>query len=117
LRRQGATVRKERGNPALHGKLLRLFFQERTGSSPPLRKAISAGIDRLTRNLAEDLERVGRQSGIRFQDAGATAEAVMTIACAGARDELLGSAADQEDAIDGRTRKLGFLLLGSARRE
>ena len=117
MRRQGATVRKERGNPALHGKLLRLFFQERTGSSPPLRKAISAGIDRLTRNLAEDLERVGRQSGIRFQDAGATAEAVMTIACAGAMDELLGSTADQEDAIDRLTRKLGFLLLGSARRE
>jgi AcrR family transcriptional regulator len=99
-----------------HREPLRLFFQERTGSSPALRKAISAGIDRLTRNLAEDLERFGTQSGIRFQDAHSTAEAAVTLVSAGVLEEFVGGAAEQEDILDRLARKLGFLLIGSGRR-
>jgi len=99
-----------------HREPLRLFFQERTGSSPALRKAIATGFDRLTRTLAEDLERFGGNSGIRFHDAQSTAEAVMTLVSAGALEEFVGGGAEREDLFDRLALKLGFLLLGAASR-
>jgi AcrR family transcriptional regulator len=99
-----------------HREPLRLFFQERTGSSSALRKAISAGVSRLTRTLTEDLERLGGQAGIRFHDAESTAEAVMTLVCSAALDEFVSGTHEKKDLPDRLARKLGFLLLGSARR-
>jgi len=97
-----------------HRDPLRLFFQERTGSSPALRKAIRAGIERLTRALAEDLERSGKGCGIRFLDVESTAEAVMTLVSAGVLEEFAGGGPRPEDLLDRLARKIGYLLTGAA---
>jgi TetR/AcrR family transcriptional regulator, fatty acid biosynthesis regulator len=97
-------------------ELMRLFFQERTGSSRALRKAISGGIDQMTANLAEDLERAGRQSGTRLREGRSAAQAMMTVACAGAMDQLGAPEPDLEGATDRVILKLGLLLVGATLR-
>lgn len=75
---------------AVHDALMRLYFQERTGSSAQLRNAIADSLERQITLLANTLTKQG-DLGFKFSDLNLTAEIMMTLVCAGAMSCLVGA--------------------------
>jgi len=71
--------------------LLRLFFQERTGSVDALRNSISKVTDSLTNSLTDELTRFGKESGACSGHlCRLAAETLMTLAVSCGMDVLTG---------------------------
>jgi AcrR family transcriptional regulator len=100
-----------------NSRLLHLFFQERTGSSKTMRKAISDAMDQLNGVLTEILKQLMKTSGYRLGDTGLIAEAMMTLVSHSGLEMLTNQKSDP-DIITGRAiQKLNLLLLGALMEE
>jgi TetR/AcrR family transcriptional regulator, fatty acid biosynthesis regulator len=100
-----------------NSQLLHLFFQEQTGSSKTMRKAISDAMDQLNGILAEILKRLTKTSGYGFGDTELIAEAMVTLVIHSGLEMLTNQKSDP-DIITGRAiQKLNLLLLGALMKE
>jgi AcrR family transcriptional regulator len=96
-----------------HGGPLRLFFQERTGSSSALRKAITAEMEQLTQELADDLQRLGKPR-LEAANALTVAEAILTMTASAALDRIVQPHLNRLDLTDRLTQKISWTWLGAA---
>jgi len=62
-----------------HANLFRLLLGERSGSSPPFRRALHAEMNRFIGELTEDLERGSAKQGTPLPNADLIAEAVVAV--------------------------------------
>lgn len=91
--------------------LLRLFFQERTGSVRTLRASISKVTDSLTNSLTDELVRFGRESGAcSGQLCRLAAETLMTLAVSCGMDVLTGR--QRAEAMERAVNMSELVLLG-----
>ncbi|MBC2716480.1 MAG: TetR family transcriptional regulator [Desulfobacteraceae bacterium] len=100
-----------------NNQLLHLFFQERTGSSEAMRKAIFDATDQLTELLAEDLKQLSESSKNKLGDVRLISETMLTIVSSSGMEMLVHPKAKPGDItgdITGRAiQKLNLLLLGA----
>ncbi len=132
-RSQGAAAPKERsGRPSAIGALiqpfvesflkclsdndllLRIFFQERTGSIPALRKAVNRATDALVASLSEEVQRFGKETGaFAGPVCRLAAETLMMAAVTCGMDMLTRSGQSRDDALDRAVRMSELVLLGA----
>jgi len=94
-------------------QLLRLFFQERTGSSEAMRIAISDAYDQLTGLLAENIMQLSKSSKTNLGDIRLIAEAMLTIVSGHGMEMLVRPKAGPVDISKRTIQKLNLLLLGA----
>lgn len=94
-------------------QLLHLFFQERTGSSEPMRAAISDAADHITGLLADDLQDFTNSSKIQPEDLRLIAESMLTIVSSSGLKIMADPQAKSKDITSHATQKLNLLLLGA----
>jgi len=100
-----------------NSRLLHLFFQEQTGSSQTMRRAISKAMDQLIKYLADTLKRIGKGSGFRLENSELIAEAMLTIAGHSGLEMNANPESDPRDITERAVQKLSFLLLGALMQE
>ncbi|MDM8518156.1 TetR family transcriptional regulator [Desulfobacterales bacterium HSG16] len=94
--------------------LLCLFFQERTGSSEPMRIAILEGMNSMVEFLSEDLRRIGQKFPDGFGEIRLIAESMITIVSHNAVVMLIGQNESLTIIIEQSIKKLNLLLLGAS---
>jgi TetR/AcrR family transcriptional regulator, fatty acid biosynthesis regulator len=94
--------------------LLRLFFQERTGSSSAMRTAISTEMDQLIDFLSEDLEKLSHACGKPLGDIRLVAETMLTIIMSSGMEIMVApEKSDHEIISQSMQDKLALLLAGA----
>jgi TetR/AcrR family transcriptional regulator, fatty acid biosynthesis regulator len=94
-----------------HGPLLRLYLQERTGSSLVLRAVVAGGFAQAEAALLGDLGRLG------LRDRPAVAAAMLRLAAAAALEALVEPERGLDEAVDALGGELALLLTGAAIKE
>jgi TetR/AcrR family transcriptional regulator, fatty acid biosynthesis regulator len=100
-----------------NSQLLYLFFQEHTGSSKTMRKAISDAMNQLNGILADTLKRPTKLYGFRLGDIDLIAETMMTIVSHSGLEMLTLQEDAPGDFTERVIQKLNFLLLGALMKE
>jgi len=96
-----------------HNYLLRLFFQERTGSSTALRGVISIEMDKLVDFLAEDLANLSHVTGKHIGDIRLLAETMLIIIMASGMEKMVNPESCDEIILPSMIHKLTLLLRGA----
>lgn len=96
-----------------HTHLLRLFFQEKTGSSPAMRETISNEADQLIDYLAEDLSALSRLAAKPLGDIRLLAETMLTIISADGMEKMVGAEKSDAEIFNALQHKLCLLLFGA----
>ena len=94
--------------------LLCLFFQEYTGSSEAMRRAIEQGINSMAKFLGEDLTRVSKQFPDGFGEISLIAESMITIASHTCVVMTLSKECERITITEQLIKKLNLLLLGAS---
>lgn len=94
-------------------QLLHLFFQERTGSSEAMRKAISDATNHLTGLLGNTLNQLIATSGYAAGDMHLVSETMITIVSCSAMEMLARPEIKQSEMSKRAIQKLNLLLLGA----
>ncbi|MBF0450160.1 MAG: TetR family transcriptional regulator [Candidatus Magnetomorum sp.] len=102
-----------------HRFLLRLFFQEKTGSSEALRTSISLGMNQLSEILSEHLKKNKQKMGVRDEDIPLIAETMLLIAISDSLKILVESedeqSEDEQEIIQTRLiQKIKLFLMGAS---
>jgi AcrR family transcriptional regulator len=98
-----------------NSQLLCLFFQERTGHSKYMRKAISEGIDNLVILLSQDLKRIAQNFSQEISEFSFMAEAMIALASYDSVAMILDQKCDNSQMIEVLIKKLNLLLLGASK--
>ena len=96
-----------------HRQLLRLFFQERTGSSAAMQTAIAEAMDHIIQRLADALTQCAIPSEFRPADMNIIAEAMITLVSVSGMEMLVRPEMKQNESIRVAVRKVDSLLLGA----
>jgi AcrR family transcriptional regulator len=96
-----------------NNQLLCLFFQERTGNSEQMRKAISEDINNLIHTLSQDLKRLHQDISKDIFDISLIAESMIAIASYDSVAMLLDSPNESQQMSEKLIKKLYLLLLGA----
>jgi len=94
--------------------LMRLFLQERTGSSKALRNRISDELDTLTEALFQNLEKINILLGNRFNDIHLIAETMILISFQGGLEMLVGTESEDFLPVDLIIQKLTIFFMGAS---
>ncbi|MBF0119926.1 MAG: TetR family transcriptional regulator [Desulfobacterales bacterium] len=100
-----------------HSNLLRLFFQEKTGSSKVLRKAITQELDKLTTDLSQYLKQLAQKSGYKFTNIRLVAETMIIIGYSRGLEMIINPEINQREINEIAIQQLNFFLLGSFMQE
>jgi AcrR family transcriptional regulator len=95
-----------------NSQLLSLFFQERTGHSEQMRKAISEGIDNLIVILSQDLKCIALDFSQEISDISFIAESMIALASYDSVAMILDQKVE-DSQIEVLIKKLNMLLLGA----
>ncbi|MEW5735245.1 MAG: TetR family transcriptional regulator [Thermodesulfobacteriota bacterium] len=96
--------------------LMQLFFQERTGSSPAMRRAISRAMDGFTDVLSGEIFRFFATLGTQIADPRMHAEIVMAVAQSACLDLAVDPDAELPRAVEDLSRKLVHVLSAAGSR-
>jgi AcrR family transcriptional regulator len=94
-------------------QLLCLFFQERTGNSEQMRKAITKGIDSLIDALSQDVKYINKKVEKDMTDIPLIAESMIAITSYDTVAMLLNPDLDSHQINETIIKKLNLLLLGA----
>jgi len=97
-----------------HPFLLGLFFQERTGSSEPLRTSIAKTEKKMIDTLSDHLTTITLIHNSGFENTSLIAKTMIRIASADGLELLIQSNNNREEVIHQLIQKLNFLLLGAS---
>lgn len=97
-----------------HNYLMRLFLQERSGSSQALRDRISLEIDTLTEELFQVLEKINIIIGNRFNDMRVIAETMILFSFHSGLELLACSESDRLQQNEQTSQILTVFLLGAS---
>ncbi len=100
-----------------HAHLIRLFFQERTGSSSALRSAISNEMEKLIGFLSEDLARLSLSIGRPIPEIRPLAETMLIIIMATGMEKMLNPESNDETSSTAMKQKLKLLFIGAINQE
>jgi len=102
-----------------NNQLLCLFFQERTGNSEQIRKAIAKGIDALIDDFSQHLKRIRKDfsKDITDMDISSIAESMVAIASYDTVAMLLNPEFDCKTINETIIKKLNMLLLGAFKKD
>ena len=95
-----------------HNYILRLFLQERTGSSQALRDSISHEINILTEALFQNLKKINIAIGNRFNDIRLISETMILISCRSGLEMMVCSEPERLPQNKRTIQKLTIFLLG-----
>lgn len=96
-----------------HNRLLRLFFQERTGSSKALRSAIAVETGKLIDFLSQDLKNLALSMGKPVADNRLLAEMLLIISMASGMEKMLNPEISDETVMTSMKQKLRLLVTGA----
>jgi AcrR family transcriptional regulator len=96
-----------------NSQLLCLFFQERTGHSEQMRKAISEGIDNLIIILSQDLKCIAQDFSQEISDVSFIAESMIALASYDSVAMIIDQKVENNQMNDVLIKKLNLLLLGA----
>jgi AcrR family transcriptional regulator len=94
--------------------LLRLFFQERTGSAEVLRNTIALKMERLLKMLADTLKQVGRAAKTPWDERRLLAESVLLLVSQGGMKLLTDPDHETDEIVDDVCTAVIWLLTGAA---
>jgi len=94
--------------------LLRLFFQERTGSSEALRYSISNAEKQLTEKLSNHLHKIDQELNIGFEDISLISETILRIASSDGLEMIIKQDIQNNDIVNHLIQKLSIFLLGAS---
>jgi len=94
--------------------LLRLFFQERTGSSEALRNSISNSEKKLTEKLSKHLHKIDQELKIGFEDISLISETMLRIASSDGLEMIIKHDIQNNDIVNHLIQKLSIFLLGAS---
>jgi AcrR family transcriptional regulator len=100
-----------------HNYLLRLFFQERTGSSTALRSTISIENEKLIDFLSEDLKKFSHLTGKNIEDIRLLAETMLTIIMASGMEKMVNPESHDEIISKAMDQKLSLLIIGAVNKK
>ena len=96
---------------------MRLFFQERTGSSRVIRAAIAKHVDALWDRLEKGLEQRIKRSGIRMARPRLFTRAMMRLVFAAVMEMLVRPDTEESELVRESLQQIHLLWMGSIARQ